>query len=70
MAADVAVPALSSEEAAEVLAQPTPIAAFWAAFRENRGAVFGLVVISAIALIARILNAERAWSGERFQPMI
>jgi len=52
MAADVAVPALSSEEAAEVLAQPTPIAAFWAAFRENRGAVFGLVVISAIALIA------------------
>jgi dipeptide transport system permease protein len=52
MAADVAVPALSSEEAAEVLAQPTPLAAFWAAFRENRGAVFGLAVISAIALIA------------------
>ena len=52
MAADVAVPALSSEEAAEVLAQPTPIAAFWAAFRENRGAVFGLAVISTIALIA------------------
>ena len=52
MAADVAIPALSSEEAAEVLAQPTPLAAFWAAFRENRGAVIGLVVISAIALIA------------------
>jgi dipeptide transport system permease protein len=52
MAADVAIPALSSEEAAEVLAQPTPLAAFWAAFRENRGAVFGLAVISAIALIA------------------
>ena len=52
MAADVAIPALTSEEAAEVLAQPTPLAAFWAAFRENRGAVFGLVVISAIALIA------------------
>jgi dipeptide transport system permease protein len=52
MAANVAVPALSSEEAAEVLAQPTPLAAFWAAFRENRGAVIGLVVISAIALIA------------------
>jgi dipeptide transport system permease protein len=52
MAADVAIPAVTSEEAAEVLAQPTPLAAFWAAFRENRGAVFGLAVISAIALIA------------------
>jgi dipeptide transport system permease protein len=52
MAADVAIRALTSEEAAEVLAQPTPLAAFWAAFRENRGAVLGLVVISAIALIA------------------
>jgi dipeptide transport system permease protein len=56
MAADVAVPAVSSEEAAEVLGQPTPFAAFWAAFRENRGAVFGLVVISAIALIAIFAN--------------
>ena len=52
MAADVAIPAVTSEEAAEVLAQPTPLAAFWSAFRENRGAVFGLAVISAIALIA------------------
>jgi dipeptide transport system permease protein len=56
MAADVAIPALTSEEAAEVLAQPTPLTAFWAAFRENRGAVFGLVVISAIALIAIFAN--------------
>ena len=52
MAADVAAAAVSSDEAAEVLAQPTPIAAFWAAFRENRGAVIGLVVISTIVLIA------------------
>jgi len=52
MAADVAAAAVSSDEAAEVLAQPTPIAAFWAAFRENRGAVVGLVVISTIVLIA------------------
>ena len=56
MAADVAIPAVTSEEAAEVLAQPTPVAAFWAAFRENRGAVIGLVVISAIALIALFAN--------------
>ena len=39
-------PALPAEEAiASVLAQPSPLAAFWAAFRENSGAVFGLVVI-------------------------
>ena len=56
MAADVAIPAVTSEEAAEVLAQPTPVAAFWAAFRENRGAVIGLVVISSIALIALFAN--------------
>jgi len=52
MAADVAIPTSANDEAAEVLAQPTPLAAFWAAFRENRGAVFGLAVISTIALIA------------------
>jgi len=56
MAADVALPAVSSEEAAEVLGQPTPLSAFWAAFRENHGAVFGLSVISTIALIAIFAN--------------
>ena len=56
MAADVAIPALTSEEAAEVLGQPTPLSAFWAAFRENHGAVFGLSVISTIALIAIFAN--------------
>ena len=65
MAADVAVPAASSEEAAEVLAQPTPLAAFWAAFRENRGAVFGLVVISTIALIADLRQLHRAAFADR-----
>ena len=56
MAADVALPAVTSEEAAEVLGQPTPLSAFWAAFRENHGAVFGLSVISTIALIAIFAN--------------
>ena len=56
MAADVAIPTSANDEAAEVLAQPTPLAAFWAAFRENRGAVFGLAVISTIALIAVFAN--------------
>ena len=56
MAADVALPAVTSEEAAEVLGQPTPLSAFWAAFRENHGAVFGLSVISTIELIAIFAN--------------
>ena len=55
MAADVAL-ALPADEAVRILAQPTPLAAFWATFRENRGAVFGLAVISTIALIAIFAN--------------
>ena len=31
-----------SDDAAAVLGQPSPFASFWAAFRENKGAVFGL----------------------------
>jgi len=63
MAADVAIPVVTSEEAAEVLAQPTPLAAFWAAFRENRGAVIGLVVAvvaaAVIVVVAVILLLRR-----------
>jgi dipeptide transport system permease protein len=58
MAADIAVAAPLSDEAAQVLAQPSPLAAFWAAFRENRGAVFGLtilLVVVAVALGANVL---------------
>ena len=50
MAADVA--ALTrpiGDEAAAVLAQPSPLASFWAAFRENRGAVIGLSISSLMA---------------------
>ena len=52
---DVAAAAL---EAAAVLSQPSRAAAFWAAFRENKGAVFGLVIVSiviALALFADIV---------------
>ena len=38
------------DDAAAVLAQPSPLASFWAAFRENRGAVFGLAVFAVIVL--------------------
>jgi dipeptide transport system permease protein len=51
MAADVALAPLA-DEAAGVLAQPSPFAAFWATFRENRGAVLGLIVVVAIVVIA------------------
>ena len=40
------------DESQRVLAQPSPFAAFWSAFRENRGAVFGLSIVSAVVLLA------------------
>jgi dipeptide transport system permease protein len=55
MAADIAALAASpaaNDEAAAVLAQPSPLAAFWAAFCENRGAVFGLTILAAIVVVA------------------
>jgi dipeptide transport system permease protein len=52
MAADVALPASAAEEIAQVLAQPAPLAAFWATFRENRGAVLGLAVVLSVIVVA------------------
>jgi dipeptide transport system permease protein len=51
MAADVAL-ATPADESARVRAQPSSLAAFWSAFRENRGAVFGLSVVVAVVLTA------------------
>jgi dipeptide transport system permease protein len=47
---------VSVDESRRVLAQPSPLAAFWAAFCENRGAVLGLSVVAAIVLIAIFAN--------------
>src|SRR6201987_5259386 len=44
------------DDAAAVLAQPSSLASFWAAFRENRGAVFGLAVFGVIVLLALAAN--------------
>src|ERR1700723_2624776 len=52
MAADVALTGPVGDDAAAVLAQPSPLASFWAAFRENRGALFGLAVFAVIVLLA------------------
>jgi len=43
---------MGREVAAEALAPPRPIVEFWRAFRENRGAVAGLVVVVLIVLAA------------------
>ncbi len=54
MAADIAVSESTAADpgVATVLAQPAPLAAFWAAYRENRGAVFGLAVFGLVVLAA------------------
>ncbi len=52
MAADVAAAAGAEDESRQVLAQPSPVAALWAAYRENRGAVVGLAVVAVIVLVA------------------
>src|SRR3984893_10006109 len=63
MAADVAALTRSiGDEAAAVLAQPSPLASFWAAFRENRGAVIGLTanVVAPHSPIDQFRDAVRA----------
>jgi dipeptide transport system permease protein len=53
MAADLTGAALARDEvAAAILSAPAPFAAFWAAFRENKGAVFGLSLLSLVVAMA------------------
>jgi dipeptide transport system permease protein len=52
MAADVALPSPAGDDGAAALAEPSPLAAFWAAFRENKGAVFGLAVVLGVVVVA------------------
>jgi len=40
------------DDAGAVLAEPSPLKSFWAAFRENRGAVIGLAIFAVIVLLA------------------
>ena len=74
MAADLAavgVPPVADESVAEVLAQPSPLAAFWAAFRENRGAVFGLAVFGLVVVLALAANAVAPYSPiEQFRDAV
>src|SRR5271165_5245079 len=50
------------EDAVAVLAQPSPLASFWAAFRENKGAVFGLAVFGLVVLLALSANVVAPYS--------
>ena len=72
MAADVvAMQTPIGEESAAVLAQPSPFASFWAAFRENRGAVFGLAVFGLIVLLALAANVVAPYSPiEQFRDAV
>lgn len=51
MPVDTALPAI-----ARPTAPPSPLVAFWRSFRENRGAVLGLIVVSLIIFIAIFAN--------------
>ena len=50
------VDAILPAAAARRQSAPNPLRAFWLSFRENRGAVIGLVVVSVIILIALFAN--------------
>ena len=74
MAADLAAAAEvppADDIAVEVPAQPSPLAAFWAAFRENKGAVFGLTVFSLVLMLALTANLVAPYSPiEQFREAV
>jgi dipeptide transport system permease protein len=73
MAADIAAarPAVADDSASQVLAQPTPPAAFWAAFLENKGAVFGLAIFGVVLLLALTANMVSPYSPiEQFREAV
>jgi dipeptide transport system permease protein len=73
MAGDAAALGSSAadESAAAVLAQPSPFAAFWASFRENGGAVFGLAVFGLVVVIAVTANVVAPYSPiEQFRDAV
>ena len=58
MAAEFAIALPDDPLAAQILAQPSPLRAFWAAFRENKGAVLGLglvLIVVGLAVFADFL---------------
>ncbi len=73
MAADVTISGQDSADngAAEASAQPSPLAAFWSAFRENKGAVFGVAVFGVVLLLALTANVVAPYSPvEQFRDAV
>jgi len=71
MAVDVALAALDDPVAAEILAQPSPLRAFWAAFRENKGAVLGLALVLVVVGLAFFANFLAPYSPiEQFRDAV
>jgi dipeptide transport system permease protein len=57
MGADRTADALAPGDLAPPLTSaPTPLAAFWAAFRENKGAVFGLSIVAIVVAMALLAD--------------
>src|SRR5580658_9886077 len=53
MGADLTGVALAPDDAAvAVLSAPSPFVAFWTAFRENKGAIFGLALLAIVVAMA------------------
>jgi dipeptide transport system permease protein len=70
MSADVAL-APDDALARAVLSQPGPLRAFWAAFRENKGAVLGLAVVMIVIALAIFANTIAPYSPiEQFRDAI
>jgi dipeptide transport system permease protein len=61
----------AEEGVAAFLAQPSPLAAFWAAFRENKGAVLGLAVFALVVGLALAANLVAPYSPiEQFRDAV
>ena len=53
MGVDLTGVALAPDDAAvAVLSAPSPFVAFWTAFRENKGAIFGLALLAIVVAMA------------------
>ena len=63
--------ASTDDSAAAVLGQPSPLAEFWAAFHENKGAVLGLAVFTLIVALALTANLVAPYSPiEQFRDAV